>query len=61
MSSLANKRIHMDRVYGFGIGIIFHYATNSTEHAMHRFTKVFAAMCGDKNQTRTLCPVKLMM
>ena len=49
MGSLANKRIHMYWVYSFCIRIIFHNTTDSAEHMMHGFPKVFAAMRSDKN------------
>ena len=59
LRSFSDHRIHVYRVHSLAIRMFIKNPSNGSEHMMHRFTKVFAAMRGDKDEFSIAHPIKL--
>ena len=57
----SDNRVHMNRVDCFYIWVFIHYAADSTEHMLHRFTQIFTTVCCNHNQAAICCPFQLWM
>ena len=61
ISSFSNYRIHMDWINRLAIRMFIKNSTDSSEHIMHRRSKVFPSMSRYKNEFSIANPIKLRM
>ena len=53
--------VHMNRIYSLTIRMFIKDSTNCSEHMMHRLSKVFTTMSGNKYQLIISHPIKFRM
>lgn len=58
---LPHQGVHVDGVDRLGVGVLLHHAADGAEHAVHGLAQVLAAVRGDEDESRALCPVELGM
>ena len=61
LSSLANHRIHMDRVNRLAVGMLVKHSANGTEHMMHRLSQVLPPVRGNEDQFAVAHPLQFGM
>lgn len=59
VGGLADERVHVDGVDSLGVGMLFHHAADSAEHAVHGLAEILAAMRRDEDEAGALGPLEL--
>ena len=57
----ADNRVHMNRIDHLDVRMLIHDSANRSEHVVHRFAQILAAMRCEHDQPAALCPFQFRM